>query len=233
MRKVRRVTPLARRHEVVEGEPAPADVLPYLLHLPEDYDADPARAWPLVLFLHGAGERGSDLEAVTRHGIPGLAEEGREFPFVVASPQCPASSQWVPEVTTLAVLLDEVEAEYRIDPSRIHVTGLSMGGYATWSLAVRYPERFASVAPVCGGLWMQRPDPMRDVPVWAFHGEEDEAVPIGRSEEIVARLEELGADVRFTRYPGVGHDSWTRTYDNPALYDWLLSHRRTDRTRRS
>ncbi|WP_308800299.1 prolyl oligopeptidase family serine peptidase [Streptomyces sp. NEAU-H3] len=176
------MTPLARRHEVVEGEPVPA----------------------------GAGERGSDLEAITRHGIPGLAEEGREFPFVVASPQCPASSQWVPEVTTLAGLLDEVEAEYRIDPSRIHVTGLSMGGYATWSLAVRYPERFAAVAPVCGGLWMQRPDPMRDVPVWAFHGEEDEAVPIGRSEEIVARLaphRQDGPELKGSapRTPGAAH----------------------------
>ncbi|NEA42001.1 PHB depolymerase family esterase [Streptomyces sp. SID11385] len=229
MRKLRKVVPAARRHEVVEGEAAPADVLSYLLHLPEEYDADPARTWPLVLFLHGAGERGVDLEAVTSHGIPKLAEGGREFPFVVASPQCPASSQWVPEVTMLARLLDEVEAEYRIDPSRIYVTGLSMGGYATWSLAVRYPERFAAVAPVCGGLWLQSPDPIRDVPVWAFHGEEDDVVPIRHSEEIVTALEALGADVRFTRYPGVGHDSWTATYDDPALYDWLLSHRRTDK----
>jgi predicted peptidase len=229
MRKLRSVTPAAREHELLDGEPAPADVLPYLLHLPEDYDSDPERRWPLVLFLHGAGERGCDLDSVACHGIPKLAEAGREFPFVIATPQCPESSQWVAEVTTLAGLLDDVAAGYRIDPSRVYATGLSMGGFGTWSLAVRYPERFAAIAPICGGLWHQGVDRIRRLPVWAFHGEEDKTVPIEFTETIVAGLEALGADVRFTRYPGVEHDSWTRTYDNPDLYDWLLAQRRTDR----
>lgn len=228
MRKLRSVTPAARKHELLDGDPAPADVLPYLLHLPEDYDPDSERRWPLVLFLHGAGERGSDLDSAMGHGIPKLAEAGHEFPFVIATPQCPESSQWVAEVTTLAGLLDDVAADYRIDPSRIYATGLSMGGFGTWSLAIRYPERFAAIAPICGGLWNQRVDRIRRLPVWTFHGEEDKTVPIEFTEEIVAGLEVLGADVRFTRYPGVEHDSWTRTYANPDLYDWLLSHRRTD-----
>lgn len=229
MRKVRSVTPAARKHELPDGAPgpAPADVLPYLVHLPEDYDADSGRGWPLVLFLHGAGERGSDLDSATVHGLPKLAEAGHEFPFVIATPQCPESSQWVAELTTLAGLLDDVAADYRIDPSRVYATGLSMGGFGTWSLAVRYPERFAAIAPVCGGLWLQDVAPIRHLPVWAFHGEEDNTVPIELTEEIVAGLEALGADVRFTRYEGVGHDSWTRTYDNPDLYTWLLAHHRT------
>ncbi|MGQ4514162.1 alpha/beta hydrolase-fold protein [Streptomyces sp. DW26H14] len=228
MRKLRSVTPAARRHELPEGGPVPADVLPYLLHLPEDYDSDPERRWPLVLFLHGAGERGFGLDAVTKHGLPKLAEAGTEFPFVIATPQCPASSQWGAEVTTLAGLLDDVAADCRIDPSRVYVTGLSMGGHGTWSLAIRYPERFAAIAPVCGSLWLQGVEPIRALPVWTFHGEEDKTIPIESTEKIVAGLEALGGDVRFTRYPGVGHDSWTRTYDNPGLYDWLLAHRRTD-----
>ena len=233
MRKLRRVTPAARKHELLDGDPAQADVLPYFLHLPEDYDSDSERRWPLVLFLHGAGERGSDLDSAMGHGIPKLAEAGREFPFVIATPQCPESSQWVAELTTLAGLLDDVAADYRIDRSRIYATGLSMGGFGTWSLAIRYPERFAAIAPICGGLWLQGVDRIRHLPVWTFHGEEDKIVPIDSTEEIVAGLEVLGADVRFTRYPGVGHDSWTRTYDNPDLYDWLLAHRRTDEARTS
>jgi predicted peptidase len=229
MRKLRSVTPAAHKHELLDGDPAPSDVLPYLLHLPEAYDSDSERRWPLVLFLHGAGERGSDLDSVTGQGIPKLAEAGHEFPFVIATPQCPESSQWVAELTTLAGLLDNVAAAYRIDSSRIYATGLSMGGFGTWSLAIRYPERFAAIAPICGGLWNQGVDRIRRLPVWTFHGEEDKTVPIEFTEKIVAGLEALGADVRFTRYPGVGHDSWTQTYDNPDLYDWLLAHRRTDR----
>ncbi|WP_255945239.1 carboxylesterase family protein [Streptomyces odontomachi] len=226
MHKLRCVTPATREHELVDGDPTPADVLRYLLHLPEDYHSDSERRWPLVLFLHGAGQRGSDLDSVTDQGIPKLAEAGHEFPFVIATPQCPESSQWVTEVTTLAGLLDDVAADCRIDPSRIYATGLSMGGFGTWSLAIRYPERFAAIAPICGGLWNQGVDPIRHLPVWTFHGEEDKTVPIEFTEEIVAGLEALGADVRFTRYPGVEHDSWTRAYDNPDLYAWLLAHRR-------
>lgn len=129
-------------------------------------------------------------------------------------------------MTTLALLLDEVVAGYRIDPTRIYATGLSMGGFGTWSLAIRYPERFAAIAPICGGLWMQGVAPIRHLPVWTFHGETDNTIPIAFTEQIVSGLEALGADVQFTRYPGVGHNCWTRTYDNPELYEWLLAQRR-------
>ena len=226
MRRSRHIAPGARSFEVRDGEPTPADTLRYLIHLPDDYDADPDRRWPLVLFLHGAGERGSDLESAALHGPPMLADAGHEFPFILVTPQCSESSQWVTELSTLSGLLDEVVTAHRIDPARISVTGLSMGGYGAWSLAVRYPERFAAIAPICGGLWLQSAAPIRNLPAWAFHGDADDVVPLSATEQIVTELRSLGADVQFTRYPGVGHDSWTETYENPALYDWLLSHRR-------
>lgn len=226
MRRSRHITPASRSSDVRNGEPTPADSLRYLLHLPDDYDADPDRRWPLVLFLHGSGERGTDVELAAVHGPPSLADAGQEFPFVLVTPQCGESSQWVAELSTLSVLLDEVVAAHRIDASRISLTGLSMGGFGAWSLAVRYPDRFASIAPICGGLWMQSAAPLRDVPVWAFHGDADDVVPFSATEQIVSELRGLGADARFTRYAGVGHDSWTETYENPELYDWMLSHRR-------
>ncbi|WP_217183970.1 alpha/beta hydrolase-fold protein [Streptomyces sp. AC495_CC817] len=227
MRRLRGITPIDREHEVDAEGPAPADTLRYLLHLPDAYDVDPDRRWPLVLFLHGAGERGSELDLAAVHGPPKLADAGHEFPFILVTPQCAESSQWVTELTVLAHLLDEVSAAYRVDTDRVVVTGLSMGGFGTWSLAVRYPDRFAAIAPICGGLWAQSAAPIRDLPVWTFHGDADDVVPISSTEEIVAELRALGSDARFTRLPGVGHDSWTAAYDDPELYDWLLAHRRT------
>ncbi|MER7445982.1 prolyl oligopeptidase family serine peptidase [Microbacterium sp. NPDC097977] len=226
MRRSRHITPTVRSSDVRDGEQTPADTLRYLIHLPEDYDADPDRRWPLVLFLHGAGERGSELDLAAVHGPPKLADAGHEFPFVLVTPQCPESSQWIAEFSTLSGLLDEVMEAHRIDPARVAVTGLSMGGYGTWSLAVRYPDRFAAIAPICGGMWLQSAAPLQNTPVWAFHGDADDVVPISATEQIVTELRSVGADVRFTRYPGVGHDSWTETYENPEFYDWMLSHRR-------
>ncbi|MGH3692032.1 MAG: alpha/beta hydrolase-fold protein [Microbacterium sp.] len=226
MRRSRHIAPASRASDLPDGQPLPADSLQYLVHLPDDYDADPNRLWPVVLFLHGAGERGSDLDLAAVHGPPRLADAGHEFPFILVTPQCAETSQWVAELTTLSVLLDEVAAVYRIDPARVSVTGLSMGGFGTWSLAVRYPDRFAAIAPICGGLWMQSAAPIGDLPTWAFHGDADDVVPISATEQIVSELRTLDADVRFTRYAGIGHDSWTETYENPELYDWLLSHRR-------
>jgi predicted peptidase len=226
MRRSRHISPALRSAEVPDGAPAPADTLRYLLHLPDGYDDDPHRLWPLVLFLHGAGERGSDLDLAAVHGPPRLADDGQEFPFILVTPQCAAASQWVAELSTLAALIDEVSSTHRVDEQRVSVTGLSMGGFGTWSLAVRYPDRFAAIAPICGGLWMQSAAPIRAIPSWAFHGDADDVVPIAATEQIVDELQALDADVRFTRYAGVGHDSWTETYENPELYEWMLSHRR-------
>jgi predicted peptidase len=201
--------------------------LKYLLYLPEGYDKDPDKKWPLILFLHGAGERGDNLEKVKIHGPPKLVEHGRKLPFIVVSPQCPADSWWEP--VSLNALLDEVQDRYRVDPDRIYVTGLSMGGFGTWDLATRYPERFAAIAPICGGGNKLLVGRIKSVPVWAFHGDADPVVPVKRTDEMVEALKRAGGNVKYTCYPGVQHDSWTATYNNPELYEWFLSHKRGEK----
>ena len=195
----------------------------YLLYLPPGYGRDDG-PWPLVLFLHGAGERGNDLTKVKTHGPPKLVEAGRDFPFILASPQCPAEGWWENDV--LDALLDDTVDRYDVDEDRVYLTGLSMGGYGTWSLACACPDRFAAIAPVCGGgnhILVQR---LKRVPVWVFHGAKDDVVPLAKSAEMVRAIEAAGGNVRFTVYPDAAHDSWTETYDNPELYEWLLNQRR-------
>ena len=123
----------------------------YLLFLPESYAQSTNQKFPLILFLHGAGERGRDLDSVKRHGIPKIVETNPDFPFIAVSPQCPEDSWWTSELHTINGLIEEVVEKYQVDTSRIYLTGLSMGGFGTWSLASMYPERFAAIAPVCGG----------------------------------------------------------------------------------
>ena len=199
----------------------------YLLYLPDDYEKSD-KAYPLMLFLHGAGESGQGLERVKVHGPPKRIAGGKSFPFIVVSPQSPGGG-WSPVV--LNALLDEIEAKYRVDKSRVYLTGLSMGGGGTWTLAAAHPERFAAIAPVCGAFRAPEgskaaAERIKGIPVWVFHGAKDTTVPIARSEEMVKALKEAGADVQFTVYPDAGHDSWTETYDNPKLYEWFLSHKK-------
>jgi predicted peptidase len=196
----------------------------YLIYLPPDYPQH--EAWPLLLFLHGAGERGDDLELVKLHGPPKLIAEGKEFPFVVISPQCPADESW--QAVNLTALLDDVVSKYRIDERRMYVTGLSMGGFGTWSLACHTPHRFAALAPICGGGETFRTDKLVDIPTWVFHGAKDDVVALQRSQEMVDALKQQGGNVRFTIYPDAEHDSWTATYDNPDLYRWLAEQRRSE-----
>jgi predicted peptidase len=194
----------------------------YLLYLPTDYDRK--NKWPLMLFLHGSGERGSDLNLVKKHGPPKLIDNGKQFPFIVVSPQCPKGRRWQP--LELKVLLDEIVNKYNVDQDRIYVTGLSMGGFGTWALAAEYPDRFAAIVPICGGgnaTWARR---ISHLPVWVFHGAKDPAVPVKMSQDMVDALKKNGANVNFTVYPDAGHDSWTATYDNPKLYEWLLQQER-------
>jgi len=195
----------------------------YLLYLPKGYEGGRKR-WPLLLFLHGAGERGRDLDLVKKHGPPRLIAEGHDLPFIVASPQCPGNQWWSSDV--LNALLDDLAANCRVDESRVYLTGLSMGGYGTWGLACEHPERFAAVAPICGGGNRLLAHRLKDVPVWAFHGAKDDAVPLAESEKMANALKACGGRVKLTVYPDAGHDSWTATYANPELYKWLLKHRR-------
>lgn len=194
----------------------------YLLYLPKDYDSK--ESWPLILFLHGSGERGSDLELVKKHGPPKLINEGKEFPFIVVSPQCRKDVWWEPN--ELTALLDDVVKTHKVDQDRICVTGLSMGGFGTWRLAAYTPERFAALAPICGGgepYWASR---FANVPTWAFHGAKDEGVPLRRTEEMIEAMRKKDGEPKLTVYPDAGHDSWTETYNNPEFYEWLLVQKR-------
>ncbi|MBN8249903.1 MAG: prolyl oligopeptidase family serine peptidase [Verrucomicrobia bacterium] len=205
--------------------------LDYLLYLPKGYDSDAAKTWPLVLFLHGAGERGNDLQKVAVHGPPKMAAAGTEFPFLLVSPQCPEGQVWDDRV--LIGLLDELQARYRVDPRRVYVTGLSMGGYGTWALAQRHPQRFAAVAPICGGgeriraLLPAQQQALKTLGVWAFHGAKDNVVVLAESERMVEAFRKAGvSDIQLTVYPEAGHDSWTQAYNEPEFFNWLLKHQR-------
>lgn len=196
--------------------------LDYLLCLPKDYQKKDS--WPLMLFLHGAGERGDDLELVKMHGPPKIVETDENFPFILVSPQCKKSRWWQP--IELTVLLDKIVATHKVDEDRIYVTGLSMGGFGTWALAAYTPNRFAAIVPICGGGESYRTKLYPHLPVWAFHGGKDTAVPPHRSQDMVDALKKHGGNAKLTIYPEAGHNSWTETYDNPELYKWLLEQKR-------
>lgn len=198
----------------------------YLIYLPKDYEesSDP---WPLVLFLHGSGERGSDLEPVKRNGPPKLVEEGQEFPFILVCPQCPDLTTW--DNKTLILLLNYIESNYNVDNNREYLTGLSMGGHATWSLAIENPDRFAALIPVCAEGYPQDVYVLKDVPVWVFHGQKDDVVGINEAHKMVDALKKAGGNVKFTIYPDANHDAWTETYNNSEIYEWLLSNSLEDK----
>ncbi|MFT5324504.1 MAG: putative peptidase [Planctomycetaceae bacterium] len=194
----------------------------YLLSLPDGYEKQDA--WPLLIFLHGSGERGSDIELVKKHGPPKLVDAGRKFPFIVVSPQCPKNQHW--QASVLDGLLDGLQSKLKVDPKKIYLTGLSMGGQGTYSWAALSKERFAAIVPICGSgdrTWGPR---LAGLPTWIFHGVKDTAVPFEKSEQMVKALKNAGFDPKFTIYPEAGHDSWTETYDNPKLYKWLLQQSR-------
>jgi len=224
----------------LEGKVEKPGGLKYLLYLPAGHGRAKKR-WPLMLFLHGAGERGANLKLVRRHGPPKLIAAGREFPFIVVSPQCPRGQWWSPGL--LKPLLDEMEAKYAVDLDRVYVTGLSMGGFGTWALAIDQPHRFAAIAPICGMGDPGKAARIKHLPAWVFHGAKDPVVPIkgGRkfrggpgtrtaslrgSQDMVEALRAAGGKPKFTVYPNAGHDSWTKTYANEQLYAWLLRQRR-------
>lgn len=210
--------------------------LDYLLYLPPEYARESDKKWPLIVFLHGSGESGSDINMVKKHGPPKLLDAGTELPvkaFVVVSPQCPDSREgWKPD--HLNLLLDDILGKYHIDKDRVYLTGLSMGGFGTWRWAEQDPRRFAAIAPICGGgdpVFARR---LRNMPIWVFHGEKDPVVPIHSSEVMVEAVKKAGnQDVRFTRYPEAQHDSWTESYNNAELYDWFLQHKRSDQPDRT
>lgn len=207
----------------------------YLLSLPSGYRAKGDTTWPLLVFLHGMGERGKDLRKVKVHGPPKLIDQGTNFPFVVVSPQCPLGQWW--SVETLDALLDDVLVRYRVNSNRVYLTGISMGGFGSFDWALHSPERFAAVAPICGGgnpftphgYDSRRAAALKSLDFWVFHGGADPVVPVAESKRMVEGLKRFGCRTELTVYPGVEHDSWTQTYENPKLYAWFLTHARGKR----
>jgi predicted peptidase len=208
--------------------PAPALSLGYLQYLPPAYHAS-EESFPLVIFLHGSGERGNNLDLVALHGWPRHVEEGQDYPFILVSPQLPENTHWCGHVDTLNGFLDYLLATLRVDPKRVYLTGLSDGGTGTWIWAMNNAARFAALIPVCGAGVLWGSFEMTRTPVWAFHGEEDAVIDCGESVRMVKQINEWGGDARRTLYPAVGHDSWVKAYADPALVEWMLNQRLSDR----
>jgi len=218
---------------------------PYYVYLPAEWSA--GRSWPVIVYLHGMGESGDDGVSPTQVGLgPVVWRSKGAFPAIVVFPQAPRRSYWGMPRNNEAVLaaLDEVLASYHGDPSRVYLTGSSLGGYGTWFLGSLHPERFAALVPICGGVRGRAPSPdapmagiaddqraaeaarrIGRTPVWIFHGALDPRVPVGSSRELYQALKAAGGDVRYTEYPDVGHDSWDRAYADPELLRWLLAQR--------
>ena len=178
------------------------------------------------MFLHGGGEAGGTLEDLKTNGPPKLLAEGKEFPFLILAPQNPYKRKWW-NTRAVIQLLDTIAKNNRVDVNRIYLTGLSRGGGAAWELAVQYPDKFAALAVVCGMTpvpyagWINK-----NMPIWVFHGTEDKSIPISESENMVNRLEEMGYDVEFTKYDGVGHNAWIQAYNTEELYIWFMKQKR-------
>jgi len=202
--------------------------LKYLENLPNDYSGKNPKKYPLVIFLHGAGERGIDLNKIKKHGIPMLIEKQskilQKYEFISVSPQCPEEYNWNYLGETLEIFLKDYIKKTNVDTKRIYLTGLSMGGYGSWNLAFRNPNVFAAVAPICGSAGNGKNySSIKHIPIWVFHGAKDTIVPLSESTEPVAKLNDLEANIKFTVYPDLEHDSWTKTYENPNFYKWLFS----------
>jgi predicted peptidase len=209
----------------------------YVVSVPADWNAD--RTWPVVLSLHGSEERGEDGIVQSEVGLAAAVRKHPErFPAIVVMPQCRRGVDWKSSAMEAQILaaLDASMKEFHGDPRRVYLTGFSMGGYGTWSIAAKYPNRFAAIAVVCGGI--QWPTPRRitkeepyaaiarkvtGIPIWVFHGNADRNVFVTESREMVKLLRELHADVRYTEYAGVGHESWDRAYGEPEFPIWLFS----------
>lgn len=224
--------PTGQTAEHFEGRIERPVRLAYLIHRPAAPAPNPTRAWPLLIFLHGAGERGDNLDQVAVHGPPKLVKDRPDFPFVVVSPQCPADRTW--NVEELEALLAHLLTTENVDPDRVCLTGLSMGGYGTWAWIGAHPERFAAAVPICGGgdpigVWLSggtRRATLSRLPLWVFHGAKDNVVPLAESERMIDAYRRIGNQPKLTVDPNAGHDSWSAAYANPELFDWLLQQRR-------
>jgi predicted peptidase len=207
----------------------------YFVYVPPEYNPD--RPWPVILFLHGSGERGDDGFLQTDVGIGrAIRRHHRRIPAVVVMPQCRPNEAWVGPMAAMAVRCVEVASrEYNLDADRIYLTGLSLGGHGAWLLAAEYPDRWAAVVPICGfaeygqstGLAEKIAPRLAGIPIWCFHGQADKNVPVEKTRELVAAIKAAGGkSIWYTEYPGAGHNVWDRAYDDPELWRWLFAQQR-------
>ncbi len=200
--------------------------LKYYLYYPEGYEPNDEEGFGLLLFLHGGGESGAELEEIKKNGPPKLLVEGKQFPFLVLAPQNPYRRKWW-NTEAIMKLLDSIVETNNVDKKRIYLSGLSRGGSASWELATQYPKKFAALAVVCGmaplpyAHWINK-----KMPIWVFHGDRDEVISVEESDKMVAKLKEMNYDVRYTRYKDVGHNSWSKAYTTEELYEWLAEQKR-------
>lgn len=185
---------------------------------PEDISGE----LPAILFLHGAGERGFDFDTLCMQGLPKYLAAGREIPAVVICPQCPEGYVWDNLVFQLDDIIADALCDYPIDRKRVSITGLSMGGFGAWAYAITRPRVFCRMAPICGGGMNWRVSALKNIPVWAFHGDADNDVPPVYSQLMVDRLNESGGDAVLTLFPGVGHNAWDPAYLKTDVISWLL-----------
>ena len=194
--------------------------LGYIVYTPEDLKP----GLPLIVFLHGAGERGTDLDLVNKNALPNYLNAGSlKIPAVVLCPQCPSGLVWNNNVVALKQLIDKIAAQYEVDTNRISITGISMGGFGTWEMGITYPDYFCCIAPVCGGGLSWRCGALKEMPIWAFHGDADTVVPPKNSLEMVDAVNSNGGNAKLTIFHGVGHNSWDPAYLDTKLVEWLLS----------
>lgn len=198
---------------------------PYLQYTPLNFEAESDKKWPLIICLHGAGERGNDGWSILGH-LPfnhAKPEEGEGLPCFMVAPQCPENKFWNCFIESLNDFLDDILENLPIDRNRVYLTGLSMGGTGTWCWSIANPERFAAVAPICGTGVYWYAENLVNKPLWAFHGTADDIVPVNESLNMIGRIRQLGGNPMLTLYDNVGHDSWVQAYSNPELYKWMLS----------
>lgn len=199
--------------------------LNYMVYLPQSYDT--IKKFPLILSLHGSGERGNNIDSVKKWGIHKMLRENDDFPFVVVSPQCPNGEIWEMHFNVLKDLLDEIENNYNIDNERIYLTGYSLGGYGTWNFAILNPEIFSAIVPISGGaVSPQKSFNLRNLPIWVAHGDADTVVQFEESKRIVDYLKIYNSNIIFKVYKGAGHEVCTTAYEEPGLFEWLIKQKR-------
>ena len=199
------------------------DGLHYVIKHPKNFDA--SKKHPTLFFFHGAGTRGESVDKVTKNPFFREMEQYEDFPFMIVAPHCNEDT-WFDMWERLKKMIGEVSALPYVDTARLYAMGASMGGYATWQMAMSLPDTFAAIVPICGGGMYWNAPRIKDLPVWAFHGELDSVVHAEQSKRMVDKINSVGGNARLTVYEGVLHDSWWNTYRNPEVFKWLLSHKK-------